>query len=198
MSDPERSCGSCGLCCKVLDIDELSKPANRWCSHFAKGGGCTIYGSRPGVCREFQCLWLTSPGLGEEWKPNVAKFVLLERLDGQSLSVTVDDGFPQAWRRAPYYEQILAWAKERWKTNRHVVVVAGKSNIVLFPNEELEFIAPDNSEFRVGYRETGGVRRPWVQIRTAGGALTDILGKPEIGAPSLFGGGVPPILRGPR
>jgi len=54
-----RKCGSCSLCCYVLDIDELNKPANTWCQHCRPGnGGCDIYADRPPVCRGFVCQWL--------------------------------------------------------------------------------------------------------------------------------------------
>ncbi len=61
-----RSCGDCRVCCKLPDIPELSKPRDTWCQHASKAkgpGGCTQYESRPGVCREFSCGWLS--GLGE-------------------------------------------------------------------------------------------------------------------------------------
>jgi hypothetical protein len=187
------------MCCKVFDIDELAKPANQWCSHFAKGVGCVSYSSRPGSCREFRCHWLMDLNLGEEWKPNVAKFVLTERLNGENLTVTVDEGYPTAWRRSPYYEHIIAWTNERWLTNRHIVVAIGDLRIALFPQEELQFTPPDGSEFMVGYREVDGKRRPLVQIRAQDGALTDILGNSEIGfSRSRAGHLATPLMRGLR
>jgi hypothetical protein len=32
-----RSCGSCSLCCKVMPVQELSKPAGQWCVHAVPG-----------------------------------------------------------------------------------------------------------------------------------------------------------------
>ena len=58
-----RTCGSCSLCCKVMEIKELKKPMNKWCSHCAKGGGCSIYPTRPAECRTFDCLWLKDESL---------------------------------------------------------------------------------------------------------------------------------------
>lgn len=55
----KRSCGSCSMCCKVLGIPELDKPADKWCQHCDPGNdGCTIYEDRPPVCRTFECIWL--------------------------------------------------------------------------------------------------------------------------------------------
>src|SRR5262245_28949831 len=33
-----RECGSCSLCCCVLEIVELNRPAHTWCPHFRPSG----------------------------------------------------------------------------------------------------------------------------------------------------------------
>ena len=53
-----RACGDCTLCCKVMAIEELAKPAGQWCRHCKPGRGCLIYDSRPAECSAFDCLWL--------------------------------------------------------------------------------------------------------------------------------------------
>lgn len=57
----------CGLCCRVMRIQELDKPADVWCEHFKKGKGCGIYASRPGSCASFKCLWLVSQDRSNKW-----------------------------------------------------------------------------------------------------------------------------------
>src|SRR5260370_34303074 len=71
-----RGCGTCSLCCKVLPVRELDKPAGRWCVHSVRGGGCGVHSSRPQACRQFFCSWRLDPNLGPEWKPEVSPFVL--------------------------------------------------------------------------------------------------------------------------
>jgi hypothetical protein len=66
-------------------------------------------------------------------------------------------------------------------------VAVGKSRFVLFPGEELAFSVSDKANYTIGYEESGGMRRPWVQIRAEDGGVTDVLGKPEIGEPRPFG-----------
>jgi hypothetical protein len=44
---PSKSCGDCGMCCKVLHIGELDKPAGQWCGVFRKGSGCGDYRPDP-------------------------------------------------------------------------------------------------------------------------------------------------------
>lgn len=52
-----RTCGECTACCKAMSVKELGKAAGKPCV-FLKGGKCSIYASRPGSCRAFECLWL--------------------------------------------------------------------------------------------------------------------------------------------
>ncbi len=42
-----KSCGDCGLCCKLLGIEAIDKQPGRWCSHYKRVAGCGIYSDRP-------------------------------------------------------------------------------------------------------------------------------------------------------
>ena len=55
-------CGSCTLCCKILDVPQLGKAAGVWCSSCTPGQGCGAYEERAQVCREFECIWLQTKG----------------------------------------------------------------------------------------------------------------------------------------
>jgi len=90
-----RACGDCTLCCKVMAIEELSKPAGQWCRHCKPGSGCQIYDGRPAECRYFNCLWLIDQRFGPHWKPNKSKLVLTTSEDG--IEVRCDPTFPDAW-----------------------------------------------------------------------------------------------------
>lgn len=57
-----RECGGCTMCCKVMHVPELEKPAGTWCPHCDIGEGCGIYDERPKPCRDFECLWLQDDG----------------------------------------------------------------------------------------------------------------------------------------
>jgi hypothetical protein len=72
----ERVCGECSLCCKIIAVDVLQKPAGVWCGHCLKTSGCSIYGRRPDECRQFNCGWLVNPEFGDEWYPRRSKMVL--------------------------------------------------------------------------------------------------------------------------
>lgn len=105
-----KSCGECGLCCKLMGVAALQKPAGRWCGHFSKPRGCLVYDQRPGDCRLFNCLWLLTEALDERWKPTVAGFVLHTEQGGARLVVECDGARPHDWRREPYQTMLRRWA----------------------------------------------------------------------------------------
>src|SRR5262245_46776403 len=105
-----RACGTCTLCCKAAAVEELAKPMGAWCPHCRRAEGCAIYDARPPSCRTFHCQWMLAPGLGDEWKPERAQFALVKSEGGRRLTALVDPGYPTAWRRSPYYENLKQWA----------------------------------------------------------------------------------------
>ena len=82
-----KACGDCGLCCKLMGVTALAKPAGKWCRHFSKARGCAIYADRPDDCRVFNCLWLLTEALDADWKPSRAGFVLHSEQGGARLIV---------------------------------------------------------------------------------------------------------------
>jgi hypothetical protein len=137
---PGRACGACTLCCKVVGVLEIAKPGGVWCPHCVSGKGCAIYQSRFVSCRTFYCLWMTEKGLGPEWKPDRAKFVLVKTEGGRHLSACVDPGYPSAWWRSPYYENLKQWAAEGLqKSPLHIVdAMIGDRHIVILPDREVD------------------------------------------------------------
>ena len=146
---PGRVCGSCSLCCKVLRIEELDKPAGRWCAHCTAGrDGCQIYDARPPSCRSFHCSWLVNPELGAEWHPTTARMVLYYDRPARRLAVHVDPEFPSVWRSEPYYPQLKAWTCAAIDSARSppsdawlmapILVYIGNSAIVMLPNRDVE------------------------------------------------------------
>ncbi|MEP6831680.1 MAG: hypothetical protein ABI963_15180 [Rhizomicrobium sp.] len=66
-------CGDCFACCQALPITqpELQKKEGVLCPHHNGGRhGCTIYETRPVVCRGFLCGWRLVPELGDDWRPD--------------------------------------------------------------------------------------------------------------------------------
>jgi len=145
---PGRGCGTCSLCCKVVRIPEVDNTAGTWCRHARPGKGCAIHAARPFICRAAYCEWMVSAGLGPEWKPETAKFVLYRSQEGKRLSAHHDPGFPNAWRRAPYYETFKRWAVEAaWQMpSPHMVdAMVGDTTTVILPDGEVDLgvVGPD-------------------------------------------------------
>lgn len=117
-----RTCGSCTLCCKLLEVHEIEKPANEWCTQCSTKAGCAIYGSRPHACIDFECLWLR--GLGpDELRPDRSKVVMNASKDHKSIVLHVDPSRPDAWR-APIFRFVL----DRMETS---FVVCGDQRIMI-------------------------------------------------------------------
>lgn len=125
MPDPQtpRTCGTCTLCCRLPDIDELSKPANEWCSHCTDGIGCTIYPNRPQTCRDFLCLWMTDAKLGDEWEPTKSHMMVYAQ--GPQVTALVDPAFPETWKVEPYGSQLHDWAARTKTHGGYLIVFVG-------------------------------------------------------------------------
>lgn len=66
---PDRSCGQCTACCRLLEIEALGKPAGILCQHNT-GCACTIYPERPEACARWHCLWRRIGALPEDLRPD--------------------------------------------------------------------------------------------------------------------------------
>lgn len=62
--NPPRTCGTCTLCCKLVPVAELAKPAGQRCRHQITHKGCRVYNQSgmPTSCRIWSCVWLVGAG----------------------------------------------------------------------------------------------------------------------------------------
>lgn len=144
-----RACGDCALCCKLLRIDELQKPAYQWCVHARPGtrhGACSIYTGRPSACKSYACEWLVNTDFDKElWYPKDCHMVVtIITLGGiRTFTVTVDPGYPLAWRKEPHYSQLRKLAQYGLTVNKKEdmfivhVRLPNKAFLVL-PNSAIE------------------------------------------------------------
>jgi hypothetical protein len=172
-----RACDGCTLCCKMLAISELQKPMGTWCVHTLKGKGCGAYETRPGSCRAFECLWLSTADMPDHWRPDRCKMVVAGDPSGTVISVLVDAAYPDAWKKAPHYGDLKHWSRQtdRWR----VQVLTARHGWMIFPEEDL-FLGerrPDDQIAGVGYRRQGLARQPVVAIRHGDGTVTEVVGK---------------------
>ena len=114
----------------------------------------------PVLCaaRWLQCQWMVEKGLGPEWKPERAKFALVKTEGGRRLTALVDPGFPSAWRRSPFYENLKHWAAEAAQKLPDIYLVdvlVGQRSIVILPDRDVELGALEHDEaLSVTYRNT--------------------------------------------
>jgi uncharacterized protein len=123
---PGRTCGDCGMCCKLPQIDALNKPANQWCVHCSTRKSCDAYDARPEQCRTFFCHFMENAALGEEWRPSKSRFMLMGKDNGQTVLVVVDPDRPDAWKRHPYFQQLGLWSR----THRVIINVGDKQMVL--------------------------------------------------------------------
>ncbi|WP_310533641.1 hypothetical protein [Novosphingobium sp.] len=152
-----RACGSCTLCCKVMEIGELGKAAGQWCPHVLTGKGCSIYAERPHSCSAFGCGWLHWKEAGDHWLPAKAKMVIVAQ-DRTRLVVHVDPATPNVWKAAPFYPDLKRWARNPARYGfRQVLVAVGRRMIAVLPDRELD-LGEVPEEAIIATLELGGGR----------------------------------------
>lgn len=142
---PEKSCGTCTLCCKLLAIGALEKPRDRWCGHCVPGQGCGIYESRPRECAHFECGWKVDPRLGPEWRPDRCKFLLAYDMNAKRMVVHVDANADN-WRKEPFIGGLRNVAADVAAAGGMVMVIQRNRTLVIQPDREIDLgvIGPDD------------------------------------------------------
>jgi hypothetical protein len=113
---PTRRCGSCTLCCRLLPVERIGKPARTRCRHQSRTG-CKVYADLELVspdCRLWSCRWLVDPAAHGLRRPDHAGYVVDITPDfigvreaeavGEVVSwpvvqIWADPVRPDAWRR---------------------------------------------------------------------------------------------------
>jgi len=111
--DITRKCGSCAVCCKIMQVPEFVRAKGAWCPKARPGdprGACSIYNDRPVGCRGFACLWLLGAGLDDDRpdKMGVMFAVMGDRSKGTSKAVAFESKPGRLlWPRARRFVQFL-------------------------------------------------------------------------------------------
>jgi hypothetical protein len=133
-----RNCGSCTLCCKVFPVPWIDdKPAGAWCKHCTPGKGCGIWQTRPQGCKDFLCQYFFIKDIGEEWRPDRAKFLLNLEKGDTWLVVHADAKQPDAWKREPYGRTIRRWADYQMERGKGVMLYVGTKQFIVTPDSEV-------------------------------------------------------------
>ena len=62
-------CGSCQVCCELVEVEDLNKPAHTRCNHQCESG-CNIYPTRPEGCKLYACSYLEGTLNDESMRPD--------------------------------------------------------------------------------------------------------------------------------
>lgn len=114
-----RSCGSCSLCCSVLRVDELKKPAGFDCPQQQGEAGCAIHETRPNVCRSYHCLWLQG-GLEDDERPDQTGGIIDLESTGFGVQLSIREAHLNAFDESPGLQAIAA----RYREEMRVRIVA--------------------------------------------------------------------------
>ena len=120
-----RECGTCTLCCRLLPIKALGKPANTRCEHQRHSTGCKIYSTRPTECRLWSCRWLVENDTADLRRPDRSRYVIdlmpdfiILQLPGEPdrqievVQIWVDPNDRDAWRDPPLLDYLKRRAQE--------------------------------------------------------------------------------------
>lgn len=73
-----RQCGECTLCCKLMPIKGINKPANKRCQHQSFSKGCKVYHQEgfPVECGLWNCRWLVNDDADDLSRPDRSHYVI--------------------------------------------------------------------------------------------------------------------------
>jgi hypothetical protein len=150
----ERTCGACSLCCFIFPVPEVNKPKDKWCRHCRpEQGGCSIYNTRPPVCREYTCSWLNG-SLPDHWYP-LRSMLVLDRHPG-ILRVFVHPEHSDRWREEPFHSELKALAHTGLtgttdETFYMTIVYLSSTYYVVLPHSDVLFVR----DMYIDVREVG-------------------------------------------
>ncbi|MDE2578537.1 MAG: hypothetical protein KGL46_07030 [Hyphomicrobiales bacterium] len=129
-SIPGKTCGACNMCCKSLEIEHFNKPMGVLCKHWKDGCGCSIYETRPQVCRDFECDWKEERSLGPQLRPDKVGTILFEDPDSDDYQAVCDPSRQMAWRQPLIFKHLVQLAKG----GQTVIAKSGLKAWRIYPN----------------------------------------------------------------
>lgn len=100
MATPIKECGTCALCCKLVDVPDLSS-RGEWCRFARPGdpcGGCSVHDTRPATCRGYECLWKLTSVLDKNLRPDRCGVIFEAHHNEMIVVANVDEKRPDAWK----------------------------------------------------------------------------------------------------
>lgn len=123
-----RRCGSCTVCCTLMNIPEFNSPAGSHCPNEC-ASGCSIHATKPEACKSYECAWLGS-GLDVEFRPDNIKVMISLYNTPLGNCVVAQETVKGAFWEDKAKSFVAAVAKHE---DAFVLIFYGKDRQVLFP-----------------------------------------------------------------
>jgi hypothetical protein len=178
-----RQCGDCQLCCKLLPVQGVKKPAGTVCQFQKFHKGCTVYHTpkMPFECGTWNCRWLVNDDAADLSRPDrshyvidlMPDFVTLREYDKEIENIQV----VQIWCDPKYPDAHRDPALRRWMFRR---AQDGIAAIIRFNSREaLTIFAPPFAHDGQWHEVTSGVSlertHTWAEIENALGKANVIV-----------------------
>jgi hypothetical protein len=164
----DRKCGDCTLCCKLVPVKEIDKPANTKCIHQRQFRGCLIYHSSkmPISCHLWNCRWLLNDDTNNLARPDRSHYVIdivpdsIIAQDGdrmfeiQTVQIWCDPNFPDAHQDPRLRQYLLRRGEEgivgqvRYNEYDAIIIIPPNMNL------EKQWIIKDGKMESTDMRET--------------------------------------------
>lgn len=132
----KRSCNGCTKCCDGLLIGNVNGHEMRpgVPCFYLKGQKCSIYETRPEYpCRNFECLWLSTPDLvPEEFWPGQTNIILYDRFS--------PEGNPYLAIHGKVSVEVLDWAVQLIQFNKRDSIMYEMGGYIKFLSASPKFI----------------------------------------------------------
>jgi hypothetical protein len=140
-----RDCDACTVCCTELTVDqpEFQKLPGHTCENCAAGVGCSIYETRPRICRVWFCGWRKLDWVDVRLRPDLSDVLICLTLEpipaGYEPGVGLDIALlTEAGARAEGLAETIAHAiRANIAVFLCVVGAPGKSGARMLVNDEL-------------------------------------------------------------
>jgi len=138
-----RQCGECQLCCRLLPVRAVHKPASQRCQYQRFGVGCTIYRElhvRSPECRLWSCAWLggSAGDIGRPDRSHIVIDILPDfvtvtetKQTVPAIQVWIDPNYPEAHRNPALRAYLQQCGQERGECA--IIRYSSSDGFVLFP-----------------------------------------------------------------
>ncbi len=121
-----RKCGSCSLCCKLLELHEIPSKIGEWCEYCDPKSGCQIYSGKPKECETYKCMWLQMENVGAELRPDKSH-IIFDKTSDKTICARQDADYKLS-------KLVMQQVKEFNKQSYSVVILRNEMKYVYLAN----------------------------------------------------------------